>query len=132
MIKVRRLGHATISTPDVEAQTDYYSRILGLSVIERSKDRVFLGSKQGLEAIELVRGEVGHLKGTSFQVAPDTDLKDVVKELSNDGIKAELRSGISPGVQQAVRFVAPNGTPIDVYAEYSFAKDDRSRRSSTS
>jgi catechol 2,3-dioxygenase-like lactoylglutathione lyase family enzyme len=86
---------------------------------------VFLGSKQGLEAIELVRGEVGHLKGTSFQVAPDTDLKDVVKELSNDGIKAELRSGISPGVQQAVRFLAPNGTPIDVYAEYSFAKDDR-------
>ena len=125
MIKVRRLGHATISTPDVEAQTDYYSRLLGLSVIERSKDRVFLGSKQGLEAIELVRGEAGHLKGTSFQVAPDTDLKDVVKELSNDGIKAELRSGISPGVQQAVRFVAPNGTPIDVYAEYSFAKDDR-------
>ena len=34
MIKVRRLGHATLATPDLDAQTDYYSRLLGLSVIE--------------------------------------------------------------------------------------------------
>src|SRR5262244_410339 len=81
MIKVRRLGHATISTSDVEAQTDYYSRILGLSIIERSKDRVFLGSKQGLEAIELVRGEPNQLKRLSFQIAPGSDLKEVAKTL---------------------------------------------------
>ena len=54
MIKVRRLGHATISTPDLDAQTHYYGDILGLRVIERGKDRVILGSKQGYEAIELV------------------------------------------------------------------------------
>src|SRR5262249_13202669 len=124
MIKVRRLGHATIATPDLDAQTDYYGRVLGLSIIERGKDRVFLGSKQGLEAIELVRGDAGQLKGTSFQVAPDTELKDVIKALGEHGIKAELRSGISPGVKQAVRFAAPNGTPIDLYAEYDFAKLD--------
>ncbi len=124
MIKVRRLGHATISTPDIEAQTDYYSRLLGLSIIERSKDRVFLGSKQGLEAIELVRGDAGHLKGVSFQVAPDTELKDVVKALGEHGIKAELRQGVSPGVAQAVTFNDPKGTRTDIYAEYNFAKLD--------
>ena len=70
MIKVRRLGHATLATPDLEQQVDYYSRILGLSIIEKSMDRVFLGSKQGFEAIELVRGEAGALKRLSFQIAP--------------------------------------------------------------
>jgi hypothetical protein len=40
---------------------DYYGRLLGLTVIERSKDRVFLASKQGLEAIELVKGKPNDL-----------------------------------------------------------------------
>ena len=81
MIKVRRLGHATISTPDLEKQTDYYGRVLGLQVIERGKDRVFLASKQGFEAIELVKGKAGELQRLSFQIAPGTDLNDVVKDL---------------------------------------------------
>ena len=82
MIKVKRLGHATIATPDIEAMVDYYGRLLGLAVVERSKDRVFLASKQGFEAIELVNGEKGQLKRLSFQIAPGTDLNDVVKELA--------------------------------------------------
>src|SRR5215469_2508695 len=104
MIKVRRLGHATLSTPDLEQQVDYYSRILGLGIIEKSKDRAFLGSKQGLEAIELVRGEAGALKRVSFQIDPGSDLGDVVKELQKEGIKCERRQGISPGVAEAVTF----------------------------
>jgi catechol-2,3-dioxygenase len=117
MIKVKRLGHATIATPDIEAMVDYYGRLLGLSVIERSKERVFLGSKQGLEAIELVKGQPNDLKRVSFQIAPGTDLGDVVKELGGMGIKAERRKDVSPGVAEAVTLEDPKGTPIDLYAE---------------
>ena len=124
MVKVKRLGHATIATPDIEAQVDYYSRLLGMGVIEKSKDRVFLGSKQGLETIELVRGKPNDLKRLSFQIAPDSDLGEVVKELQKDGIKCERRSGISPGVKEAVSFEDPKGTPIDLSAEYQFAQRD--------
>ena len=124
MIKVKRLGHATIATPDLDAQVDYYGRLLGLTVIERSKDRVFLASKQGLEAIELVKGKPNDLKHVSFQIAPGTDLGDVVKELGNIGIKAERRKDVSPGVADAVTLEDPKGTPIDLYAEYKFAKRD--------
>src|SRR5947209_12944199 len=107
MIKVRRLGHATLATPDLEAQVDYYSRILGLSVIEKTKDRAFLGSKQGFEAIELVRGGTGALKRLSFQIAPGSDLGDVVKQLQTDGFKCERRKGVSPGIAEAVTFEDP-------------------------
>jgi catechol 2,3-dioxygenase-like lactoylglutathione lyase family enzyme len=120
MIKVRRLGHATISTPDMDGQIDYYGSILGLRVAEQSKDRAILVSKQGLEAVELVRGEKGQLKRLSFQIAPGTDLNDVVKELGKLGIKSEKRSGISPGIAEAVTLTDPKGTPIDLYAEYKF------------
>jgi catechol 2,3-dioxygenase-like lactoylglutathione lyase family enzyme len=124
MIKVKRLGHATIATPDIDAMVDYYGRLLGLTVIERGKDRVFLASKQGLEAIELVKGKPNDLKRVSFQIAPGTDLGDVVKELGKMGIKAERRKDVSPGVADAVTLEDPKGTPIDLYAEYKFAKRD--------
>lgn len=120
MIKVHRLGHATLSTDDMDGQIDYYSRVLGLSVIERGKDRAFLASKMGFEAIELERGKRGQLTRLSFQVAPGTDLKDVMKGLQAEGVKCERRSGVSPGVREAVSFVDPKGTPVDLYAEYSF------------
>lgn len=125
MIQVKRLGHATLSTPDIEAMVDYYGRVLGLNVISRAKDRVYLGTKQGLEAIELVKGEAGLLKGVSYQIAPGTDLGDVVKQLDKLGYKSERRKDITPGVREAVTLIDPKGTPIDLYAEYDFAKEDR-------
>ena len=48
----------------------------------------------------------------------------MVKTLRNDGVKCELRQGISPGVSYAVTFEDPKGTPIDLYAEYNFAKPE--------
>ena len=44
----------------------------------------------------------------------------MVKELSKLGIKSEKRSGISPGIAEAVTLTDPKGTPIDLYAEYKF------------
>ena len=126
MIKIRRLGHATLSTPDIEAQVDYYARVLGLSLIEQTPDRAFLATKQGLEAIELVRGEPGRLQQLSFQITPGSDLGEVAKELQQAGLKCELRQGTSPGVAQAINLEDPKGTRIDLFAEYTFAKDDPS------
>jgi catechol 2,3-dioxygenase-like lactoylglutathione lyase family enzyme len=124
MIKVKRLGHATLSTPDIEAQTDYYSRILGLSVVEKSRDRVVLSTKQGLEAIELVRGEPNGLERLSFQIAPGSDLGDVARELQRMGFKTERRKDVSPGIAEALTFEDPKGTPLDLFADYKFAKRD--------
>ena len=110
MIKVKRLGHATIATPDLEAQIDYYSRLLGLSVIERSKDRVFLGSKQGLEAIELVQRQAERAEAA---VVPDRARHRPRRR--RQGARARWASrpsaaaDISPGVAEAVTLRGPQG-----------------------
>jgi catechol 2,3-dioxygenase-like lactoylglutathione lyase family enzyme len=57
MIQVRRLGHATLTTPDLDRAIDYYVEIIGLRLVARDRERAFLASRQGLEAIAL---EVGH------------------------------------------------------------------------
>ena len=49
MISVKRLGHATLTSPDIERQVAYYTEVVGLNLIERSKDRAYLACKLGLE-----------------------------------------------------------------------------------
>ena len=38
MIKVKRLGHATLATPDIERQVDYWTGVMGLQVVDASQE----------------------------------------------------------------------------------------------
>ncbi|HLH88617.1 MAG TPA: VOC family protein [Xanthobacteraceae bacterium] len=124
MIQVRRLGHASFSTPDLEGQVAYYADVLGLRVLERDRDRAYLATRTGLEAIVLERGDAVALRRLSFQVAPGSDLAALARELAALGIKSERRSGISPGIAEALVFRDIKGTSIELFADYNFAGDD--------
>ncbi len=117
MIQVRRLGHATFTTSDIEREVDYWTNIMGLAVIDRTPDRVFLGTQYGHEAIALAKGDPGQLTRLSFQVAPDSDLGELAANLSKHGVKCER----SKGVEDAITFTDPKGTLTEVYADYRFA-----------
>jgi catechol-2,3-dioxygenase len=122
LIQVKRLGHATLSTPDLEQQIAYWSEIVGLVIIERGDNYCFLGTQLGEEAIALERGlERGFLRRLSFQVKPGSDLDELNTALSNAGIQVEWRSDISPGVRKALMFRDPKGTVVEIYADYKFA-----------
>jgi len=124
MIRVKRLGHATFKTPDLERIVDYWTRIIGLTVVERERDRAFLATKFGEEAIAVERGDSGALARVSFQVAPGSDLDEVRTALANNGITCETRIDISPGVVNAIAFTDPKGTLVEIYADYKFARRD--------
>jgi catechol 2,3-dioxygenase-like lactoylglutathione lyase family enzyme len=124
MIPVRRLGHATLTTPDLPAAIAYYVDIVGLDLIERDSRRAFLASKQGLEAIALEHGPPNALARLSFQVAPDADLAALARALAAHNIVSERRTGISPGVADALVFRDPKGTEIEIFAGYAFSPMD--------
>jgi catechol 2,3-dioxygenase-like lactoylglutathione lyase family enzyme len=127
MIAVRRLGHATLTTPDLDAQVAYYTEVVGLTLTERGKSHAMLASRQGLEAIALEPGPPNALAKLSFQVAPGSDLDELARELAKHGVKTERRRGISPGVAEAVAFTDPKGTLIEIFSDYVFAPEDRSQ-----
>ena len=105
MVKVHRLGYANLVTPDVEKQVDYWTRVIGLQIVDRGPDRVFLATKLGLEAISLERGDASHLDRISFQVGPDADLDELAATLERKGVKNERRTDISPGIDSAIVFL---------------------------
>jgi catechol 2,3-dioxygenase-like lactoylglutathione lyase family enzyme len=119
-IQVRRLAHATLSTPDLDKQVDYWTHIVGLHVVARDAERAVLATTLGQEAVVLERGDHADLSAIAFQVAPDSDFADMGAALKEAGVAYELRSDVTPGVKKALTFTDPKGTRVELFTEYSF------------
>lgn len=126
MLHVKRLAHATLTTPDIERQIEYYVEVLGLHAIERSKKRAVLASRTGLEAIVLEQGEKMGLPRLAFQVAPNSDLGELAATVKDLGLTVARRSGITPGVADAITFEDPKGTLLEIFSNYDFPNIGRS------
>jgi catechol 2,3-dioxygenase-like lactoylglutathione lyase family enzyme len=124
MLDIKRAGHSTLTTPDIEKMVDYFTRIVGLSLAAREKNRAILATKSGLEAIVLEKGGVAEAPRLSLQVAPGSDLGEVASRLKKAGLKSERRSDITPGIGEALAFTDPKGTTIEVFADCNFAPED--------
>ena len=123
MLQIKRAGHSTLTTPDVERTLDYFTRIVGLSLSARDKNRAVLATKSGVEAIVLERG-AAEAPRLSFQIAPDSDLGEVASRLKKAGIKSERRRDITPGIREALAFADPKGTVLEIFSDFDFAAED--------
>lgn len=126
MLQVKRLAHATFSTPDLDKQVDYWTHVMGLVEVGRDARRVFLATKLGQEAVTLETGEHADLEQIAFQIAPGSDLSELSRKLTAAGVSNERRADISPGVRDALAFRDPKGTLVEVYADYTFHPRNRS------
>ena len=120
VLQVRRLGHATLTTPDIEKQVEYYREVLGLFVIEQTKKHAVLATRTGLEAIVLEQGDKMGLPRLAFQVAPDSDLGELAAAAKNHGLIVERRGGVTPGVENAITIEDPKGTLLEIFSNYEF------------
>ncbi|ACM28801.1 glyoxalase [Rhizobium rhizogenes] len=128
MIGVKKIGHATFETPDLERQIAYYTEVLGLTLTDREKDRAYLASTLDHHSVVLTRGDEARCSKLSFQVAPGTDLKDYARQLAGHDVSAELRSDPEPGIRSLLSFSDPKGTTIEAYAERDFAQQNYAER----
>ncbi len=125
MIEVRRMGHATFETPDIDRQIDYFTEISGLVLAERQNGRAYLATRLGNLAVQLVQGETSRCSQISFQAAPGTDINEIRRGIEAEGVRCEVRNDTSPGIPQAVAFKDPKGTTLEVYADQTPVTDKR-------
>ena len=117
MIRIKKIGHATFSTPDLDKQVDYYTDVLGLTLVERVKDRAYLASTLDHHSIVLERGGAAQCTTLSFQMAPGTDLKAFAKQCQTQGVEAAAMSDAEPGIPDMLTLSDPKGTRVAVFAE---------------
>src|SRR5690349_5525 len=120
MIKIRRIGHVTFETPDLDKQVEYFTQVTGLVLAAREKERALLASRLGQLVVQLKRGDEPRCAKIAFQVAPDSDFKELARALDQDGIKSELRSDDLPGTPKLLVFEDNKGTTIEVFSEWDY------------
>jgi catechol 2,3-dioxygenase-like lactoylglutathione lyase family enzyme len=118
MIKVRQISHATFETPDLEAQIEHYTKVTGLVVAAREKDRALLTSKVGQLVLQLKRGERARCAKLAFQVTPQSDFGEMSRFLTAQGIRNEERSDDIPGMPKLLAFEDIKGTTIELLSEW--------------
>ena len=122
MIKVCRIGHVTLETPDIDRQLDYYQRVLGLHLADRDRHSASLATKIGEVVVILEQGAAPRCVRLSFQVAPGTDMAAAARALSQDGIDTEYRSASQPDGEDVIRFFDPNGTQLELFNQRKFLR----------
>jgi catechol 2,3-dioxygenase-like lactoylglutathione lyase family enzyme len=70
--------------------------------------------------VQLKKGDEPRCAKQAFQVAPDSDFKELAKALAAEGIKSDLRSDDLPGTPKLLAFEDNKGTIIEVFTEWDY------------
>lgn len=116
MIKARRIRHATMITPDLERQVDYFQSVVGLGVAERDGNRVLMSSDSEQLSLVLEQGAQARCARLAFEVAGDVDIAAAQRWLAERGIKADTRSDDLPGIGQILTMTDHEGGQIELFA----------------
>ncbi len=119
MIKVGRIRHVSFSTPDLARLADYYRSIIGLGIVARESDRLFMATESEELAIVLEAGAEPKCRGVAFEVAGDADLAEMRADLSASGIASDIRSDSAPGVSRSLVFTDPEATEIELISGWN-------------
>lgn len=126
---VRRLSHLTLSTNDLERDLDYYTEVLGLSLVDRDRGQAHLATFQGLPALALEADGRKGVRRIAFQAAPSTDLERLGETLKEQGIDAERRNEPRPMTTTCLSFKDPDGTDVELIRAFDFAPRGKTQRS---
>ena len=115
---VERLGYVALGMEDIDAASDFYRSIGGLSVSERRKDAVFLTGGIEHHWLSLHSGWASGQFKIGLEVSSTGALDRLTDSLSewniahidDDSLTVDL-------VDRSVRFTSPDGTEIECYTQ---------------
>ncbi|MFT4044344.1 MAG: VOC family protein [Gordonia sp. (in: high G+C Gram-positive bacteria)] len=109
-------GAISLGTPNLETSLRFFRDILGLEVVERVGDTVYLRGYQELKhhSLVLFPNETATVDSYSFRVQRPEDVELFYNELLKQEVEVvELPAGQQAGRGTAIRFIVP-------YAEHAF------------
>jgi catechol 2,3-dioxygenase-like lactoylglutathione lyase family enzyme len=121
MIRVKKIAHAVYETPDLDRQVEYYTEVLGLTLVEKAKDVAYLASTLDHHSVVLRQGGQAKCVRLGFQLGPDDDLGDFQKQTAAHGINTQRRKDPDPSIADMVTFEDPKGTAMEVFKRGEFA-----------
>src|ERR1700756_5002628 len=104
MIAVKKISHASYETPDLERQVEYYTDILGLSLIAKDKEAAYLANTVEHHSVILHSGSHARCTRIGFQLGPDDDLDAFEKQAAAHGLRPSRKKDPEPTIKDMVTF----------------------------
>jgi catechol 2,3-dioxygenase len=115
---ISRIAHVSLGVPDVEIAIEFYGDLLGLEVLDRQGDRVFLGTgRSATFELELGPYETG-LDHFAFSVRGQSALDLARQRVEGAGVEVvELDVTDEPGLTAGLTFALPTGHAMELVLE---------------
>jgi catechol-2,3-dioxygenase len=104
---IARIGHVGLTVTDLDAATDFFTRIVGLRISGADEDRVHLTSSHRWAEIRLTRGDAYGCDGIGLDVTGPAALDAMAQRAGDFGLSV-IDDGPLPGVDRAVRVSGPS------------------------
>ena len=122
MIRVNKIAHATYETPDLDQQTEYYTEILGLTLVAKEKDAAYLASTVDHHSVVLRRGPQGKLRRVWASRSHRTRISMRSRSRSpRTAVKTQRKKDPEPSISDMVTFADPKGTIMQVFKRDAFS-----------
>ena len=112
---ISKLSHASYETPDLVQQTEYYTDVIGLTLIDQDKAAVYLASTLEHHSIVLRKGDQAKCTAIGFQLDPESDLDAFERQVAGHGVKTARKGDAEPAIGDMLSFEDFKGTLIEVF-----------------
>ena len=114
---ILRLGHVDVTVTDLDLATAYYTEVMGLIVVERDADSVYLKCWDEVDhhSLRLVYAPRMGMELMSFTVEREDDLSDLENAVNRYGFPVQrISKGESVGQGESIRFATPSGHTMEL------------------
>ena len=119
MRKIARLAYAAFEAPNMDGQIDYYTRIMGLTLTERTADAAYLSATVDHHTVGLTHGKAARCARLGMQLSEESDLDAMEHALAGMGIAVQHLRDAQPGIPEQVSFADPDGMGIDLFSDHA-------------
>ena len=115
LIDVKRIGHLTLETPDLERQVAYFTEVLGLGLVAKTASEAFLACPLDRYSVVLQKGSEAKCRSLAMQLAAGSNLGDVARRLGERGVTVAAKSDSGPDVGEVLSLIGPEGMTFELY-----------------
>ncbi|CDX32988.1 Glyoxalase/Bleomycin resistance protein [Mesorhizobium plurifarium] len=117
MVNVNRIVYAVFQTPNLQGQIDHYTKILGLTLVERDGKVAYLSTSGDHHSLVLREGSEARCEALGFQLPPTADIGEYENQIRAHGLKTERQADPQPSIKDAIVFYDPKGTRIETFVQ---------------
>lgn len=130
--EVAKLGYVALESSNIEASVHFFEQVIGLELTEKVNNSYYFRAWGDFQhhTLSITPGENGKVTHIGFRTKRVEDVQLFEEHLQGKGIMTEkVAAWTTPGIGEAIRFVAPSGHHLELYYEIAIPTVENSRKS---